>query len=32
MPQLNAGTKLQVTAFDRANVKQLAMGNVIGRG
>ena len=28
MPQLNAGTKLQVTAFDRANVKQLAIGNV----
>jgi membrane fusion protein, multidrug efflux system len=28
MPQLNAGTKLQVTAFDRANVKQLAVGTV----
>jgi membrane fusion protein, multidrug efflux system len=28
MPQLNAGTKLQVTAFDRANVKQLAVGAV----
>ncbi|MGD0023583.1 MAG: efflux RND transporter periplasmic adaptor subunit [Xanthobacteraceae bacterium] len=28
MPQLNAGTQLQVTAFDRANVKQLAIGNV----
>lgn len=29
MPQLNAGTKLQVTAFDRANVKQLAVGSVL---
>ena len=29
MPQLNAGTKLQVTAFDRANIKQLAVGSVI---
>jgi multidrug efflux system membrane fusion protein len=28
MPQLNAGTTLQVTAFDRANVKQLAVGKV----
>jgi membrane fusion protein, multidrug efflux system len=28
MPQLNAGQKLQVTAFDRANVKQLAIGAV----
>ena len=28
LPQLNAGTKLQVTAFDRANVKQLAVGSV----
>jgi len=28
MPQLNAGNKLQVTAFDRANVKQLAVGSV----
>jgi membrane fusion protein, multidrug efflux system len=28
MPQMNSGTKLQVTAFDRANVKQLGMGNV----
>ena len=28
MPQLNAGTSLQVTAFDRANVKQLAVGKV----
>jgi membrane fusion protein, multidrug efflux system len=28
MPQLNAGNKLQVTTFDRANVKQLAVGNV----
>jgi membrane fusion protein, multidrug efflux system len=28
MPQLNAGNKLQVTAFDRANVKQLAVGAV----
>ncbi len=29
LPQLNAGTKLQVTAFDRANVKQLAVGSVM---
>src|SRR5579883_148081 len=28
VPQLNAGTKLQVAAFDRANVKQLAVGQV----
>jgi membrane fusion protein, multidrug efflux system len=28
MPQVYAGTKLQVTAFDRANVKQLALGYV----
>jgi len=28
MPQLNGGAKLQVTAFDRANVKQLAVGSV----
>jgi membrane fusion protein, multidrug efflux system len=28
MPQVAAGTKLQVTAFDRANVKQLAVGSV----
>jgi membrane fusion protein, multidrug efflux system len=28
MPQLNAGNKLQVTAFDRANIKQLAVGAV----
>jgi membrane fusion protein, multidrug efflux system len=28
MPQLAAGTTLQVTAFDRANVKQLAVGKV----
>ncbi|MGH6677011.1 MAG: efflux RND transporter periplasmic adaptor subunit, partial [Xanthobacteraceae bacterium] len=28
MPQLNAGQKLQVTVFDRANVKQLAVGAV----
>jgi membrane fusion protein, multidrug efflux system len=28
MPQYNAGTALQVTAFDRANVKQLAIGKV----
>src|SRR5487761_1609831 len=28
MPQLNAGAKLQVAAFDRANVKQLAVGTV----
>ena len=29
MPQLNAGTKLQVTIFDRTNVKKLAVGTVI---
>jgi multidrug efflux system membrane fusion protein len=29
MPQMNSGTKLQVTALDRANVKQLGVGNVI---
>jgi multidrug efflux system membrane fusion protein len=29
MPQINSGTKLQVTAFDRANIKQLGVGNVI---
>jgi membrane fusion protein, multidrug efflux system len=29
MPQMNSGTKLQVTAFDRANIKQLGVGNVI---
>jgi membrane fusion protein, multidrug efflux system len=28
MPQVNAGTKLQVTAYDRANVKQLGVGYV----
>jgi membrane fusion protein, multidrug efflux system len=28
MPQFNAGTALQVTAYDRANVKQLAVGKV----
>ncbi len=28
MPQVAAGAKLQVTAFDRANVKQLAVGSV----
>ncbi len=28
MPQVNAGTKLQVTAYDRANVKKLAVGYV----
>jgi membrane fusion protein, multidrug efflux system len=28
MPQLAAGTVLQVTAFDRANVKQLGVGKV----
>jgi multidrug efflux system membrane fusion protein len=28
MPQLNAGTALQITVFDRANVKQLALGKV----
>ncbi|HVU39810.1 MAG TPA: efflux RND transporter periplasmic adaptor subunit [Xanthobacteraceae bacterium] len=29
LPQLNAGTKLQATAFDRANIKQLAVGSVM---
>jgi membrane fusion protein, multidrug efflux system len=29
MPQLNAGTTLEVAAYDRANVKQLATGRVI---
>jgi len=29
LPQLNAGTKLQVTTFDRANVKQLGVGSVM---
>ena len=29
VPQLNAGTTLEVTAYDRANVKQLATGRVI---
>jgi membrane fusion protein, multidrug efflux system len=28
MPQVNAGAKLQVTAYDRANVKQLGAGAV----
>lgn len=28
LPQLNGGAKLQVTAFDRANVKQLGVGSV----
>ncbi len=28
MPQVNAGTKLQVTAYDRANVKKLGVGYV----
>jgi multidrug efflux system membrane fusion protein len=28
LPQLNAGAALQVTAYDRANVKQLAIGKV----
>jgi membrane fusion protein, multidrug efflux system len=28
MPQFTAGTALQVTAFDRANIKQLATGKV----
>jgi multidrug efflux system membrane fusion protein len=28
MPQFNGGTALQVTVFDRANVKQLAVGKV----
>ncbi len=29
LPQLNAGTTLEVTAYDRANVKDLATGRVI---
>jgi membrane fusion protein, multidrug efflux system len=29
MPQMNAGTTLEVAAYDRANVKQLATGRVI---
>ncbi len=29
LPQLNAGTTLEVTAYDRANVKELATGRVI---
>jgi len=29
MPQLNAGTTLEVDAYDRANVKRLAIGRVI---
>jgi multidrug efflux system membrane fusion protein len=29
MPQMNSGAKLQVTTFDRANIKQLGVGNVI---
>jgi membrane fusion protein, multidrug efflux system len=29
MPQLNAGTMLEVDAYDRANVKRLAIGRVI---
>jgi multidrug efflux system membrane fusion protein len=29
VPQLNAGTTLQVSAYDRANVKMLATGRVI---
>jgi multidrug efflux system membrane fusion protein len=29
LPQLNAGTPLQVFAYDRANVKQLATGRVM---
>jgi len=29
VPQLNAGTTLEVTAYDRANVKQLATGRVL---
>jgi multidrug efflux system membrane fusion protein len=29
LPQMNAGTTLQVAAYDRANVKQLATGRVI---
>ena len=28
MPQFNAGTALQVTVYDRSNIKQLAMGKV----
>ncbi|MGB6538650.1 MAG: efflux RND transporter periplasmic adaptor subunit [Xanthobacteraceae bacterium] len=28
MPQVNAGTKLQVTAYDRANIKRLGVGYV----
>jgi multidrug efflux system membrane fusion protein len=28
VPKLNAGTKFQVTAFDRANIKKLATGQV----
>ena len=28
MPELNSGAKLQVTVFDRANVKKLAVGTV----
>jgi membrane fusion protein, multidrug efflux system len=28
VPQLNAGTKLEVTAYDRSNVKKLATGDV----
>jgi multidrug efflux system membrane fusion protein len=28
IPQMNSSTKLQVTAFDRANIKQLGVGNV----
>jgi membrane fusion protein, multidrug efflux system len=28
LPQLNAGTALQVTAYDRSNIKQLAIGKV----
>ena len=31
MPQLNAGTTLPVTAYDRANLHQLATGQGIGR-
>lgn len=29
MPQLNAGTALEVDAYDRANVKRLAIGRVV---
>ena len=29
MPQFSAGTALQVTVFDRANLKQLAVGKVV---